>query len=66
MRVKGRDLLASASTDRTVRIWDPATGHPVHISPVHYEALSLASFNENCLAIGLSEGLLTIKLISRQ
>ena len=28
MRVAGRELLASAGDDRTVRIWDPATGPP--------------------------------------
>ena len=26
MTVDGRELLASASVDETVRIWDPATG----------------------------------------
>ncbi|MDS0148442.1 trypsin-like peptidase domain-containing protein, partial [Amycolatopsis sp. CM201R] len=30
VRVDGRDLLASASDDETVRIWDPTTGTEVH------------------------------------
>ena len=60
VRVEGRELLASASGDRTVRIWDPATSHPLHVIPVHYEALGLALFNNGCLVVGNSAGLLAL------
>jgi WD40 repeat protein len=62
MRVDGRDLLASASADRTVRIWDPATSHAIHVIPVHYEALGLALFNNGCLGVGSSAGLLALSV----
>jgi WD40 repeat protein len=33
--VNGRHLLASAGTDATVRLWDPATGEPVRTLAGH-------------------------------
>lgn len=48
----GRELLASAGDDATVRLWDPATRHPLHLIPVHYEALALMSFADGHLIHG--------------
>lgn len=52
----------SISDDRTVRIWDPATSHPRHVIPIHYEALALAWFNAGCLVVGTSAGLLAVSI----
>lgn len=62
MRVGDRDLLASAGNDRTVRLWDPATGQALRVIPVHHEALGLASFGDSRLVIGLSAGLLVVSI----
>jgi WD40 repeat protein len=61
-RVKGRELLASASYDATVWIWDPRTSHARHVIPVHYEALGLAAVSDGCLVVGLSTGLLALNV----
>ncbi|MFN2495124.1 MAG: trypsin-like peptidase domain-containing protein [Pseudonocardiaceae bacterium] len=62
VRVGGRDLLASASDDRTVRLWDPATGQALHVIPVHHEAFGLTSFANARLVVGLSAGLLVVSI----
>ena len=62
VRVEGRELLASTGTDATVRIWDPATGRQIHVIPVHYAALGLASFNDAFIAVGNIAGLLALSV----
>jgi hypothetical protein len=57
----GRHLLASASNDRTVRIWDPETITCALIIPTHYIALALQQVADS-LAIGLKSGILMIKI----
>ena len=64
VRVDGRELLASASDDGTVRIWDPGTARPLHVIPVHYEALGLTSFADSSIVIGNSAGLLAVSVTS--
>jgi WD40 repeat protein len=61
--VAGRDLLASAGDDQTVRIWDPATGGCLLTIPVHHVAVTAAQVAGQ-LVIGLDAGLLVIKLSS--
>lgn len=57
----GRLLLASASSDQTVRLWEPATGFCIAIihrrSSVHSVAIAGAA-----LAIGHDEGVSVIEL----
>ena len=55
--VAGRDLLASASDDRTVRIWDPASSTSLITIPVHYQALAVSQVS-TLLVAGLDAGLL--------
>ncbi len=57
----GRDLLASAGADGTVRIWDPVTAECVMTIPVHHEAMAAAHM-AGMLAIGLNAGALVIDL----
>lgn len=61
----GRTLLLTASSDRTVCLWDPATATRVMEIPVRHVALGVAWFEE-LLVVGLDRGLqaLTLKLPS--
>ena len=58
--VNGRELLASASDDRTVRMWDPHIGACLLVVPTHHAALAVAGV-AGSLAIGLDTGILVIK-----
>ena len=59
--VGGRDLLASASADRTVRLWDPVTGTAVLVIPVYHAALAVTAIGDQ-LVSGLSAGVLVVRL----
>ena len=59
--VAGQPLLASASGDRTVRIWDPATGTCTLAVPIHHAGRAIVAI-DGLLAIGLDAGILTISL----
>jgi len=61
VEVDGRELLATASHDRTVRLWDPHTGICLATVPTHHEALGLTDL-AGSLAIGLDSGILVIRL----
>jgi WD40 repeat protein len=64
-RVGDRDLLASASVDKTVRLWDPASGQPVGEPLIgHTDAVSSVAFgrvgDRDVLASASDEG--TVRL----
>jgi WD40 repeat protein len=54
-------LLASASDDRTVWIWDPKTGRCVLTLPAYHAAIAITSVAES-VGIGLDAGILVIEL----
>ncbi len=58
---KGRQFLASAGHDRTVRIWDPAAELCLLTIPTHHPALAIAWVADS-LFIGLTAGILMVKL----
>jgi hypothetical protein len=59
--VGGRELLASAGADRTVRVWDPEAGLPLVKIPVYAAAASLTSI-DNTIVIGMATGLLALRI----
>jgi WD40 repeat protein len=61
VQVGGRDLFASTSRDRTVRIWDPMTGRMVRTIPVYHPALACCTVDDTLL-VGLDQGLLALAI----
>jgi WD domain, G-beta repeat len=59
--VAGQPMLASASSDRTVRIWNPTAGTSAIRAMTHYPALAVAEARR-LLGIGLETGLLVIEV----
>ena len=59
----GQPRLASGGDDRTVRIWDPATGvgQIVLVIPVYHRVLAL-TYETGLLCLALSGGMLTIQV----
>jgi WD40 repeat protein len=57
----GRQLLASTSHDRTVRLWDPVKGRALRSIPVHHRALACRCV-DGTLVLGLDRGLLALAL----
>jgi hypothetical protein len=59
--VNGQHLLASASNDRTVRLWNPQTGAAALVLSTRHVALAVTSITHS-LAIGLLTGVLMISV----
>ena len=56
-----RTLLATASRDQKVRLWDPADGSCVLTVPIHHEAVAVTSV-AGSLAVALWAGVLVIRI----
>ena len=67
VRVKGRELLASAADDRTVRIWDPSMimAPQITLIPTPAPALAVAQFGAGSLFVGLETGVLAVRIQPR-
>jgi hypothetical protein len=63
--VHGRELLASAASDRTVRIWDPVLGVTVAQIPTSAAARAITAFGAGALFVGLESGVLAIHVGSQ-
>jgi WD40 repeat protein len=59
--LSGRPILASTSLDRTVRLWNLATGRLVRVIPVYHRALACC-FVDDVLVVGLDRGLLALTM----
>ena len=59
----GQDLLASASDDRTVRIWDRTRALCLEVIPTHHPALA-CGYVAGSLIVALTAGLLAVGLNS--
>ena len=57
---RNRTLLATASRDQKVRLWDPADGSCVLTVPIHHEAVAVTSV-AGSLAVALWAGVLVIR-----
>ena len=66
VRVQGRELLASAADDRTMQIWDPATGATMAEIPTSAVALAITSFDAAALFVGLESGVLAVQASGRR
>ena len=64
VRVEGRDLLASAAADHTVRIWDPSMTMAQHITliPTPAPALAVAQFGAGSLFVGVATGVIAVRI----
>lgn len=60
--VDTRPLLASASADRTVRLWDPATAAGRLTLPVRAPALAVSEC-DHALGIGVQTGVVVVDIV---
>ncbi len=55
-------LLASASGDKTVRLWDPSTGAPCGTLEGHLDYVTAVAFSPDCQILATASGDKTIRL----
>ncbi|MBN1172944.1 MAG: hypothetical protein JXA67_12280, partial [Micromonosporaceae bacterium] len=62
-RVEGRDVIVSGSTDRTVRVWDAATGNAAAPGCIETTAaVAAVATSELQLIIGAELGIICLRL----
>ena len=60
--IEGRPLLASASIDRTLRLWEVDTGLCLMSIPIHHIPTAIVQVSD-LIAVGLAAGLLGIQVV---